>query len=1494
MTRPRISYFSAALVALASAAIGCKTNGGAAANDPADASVTFQSSIVTTPATWNSLYGSWPEARFDHGMVYDSDLKRIVVFGGRQADSGPHFGDLWEWDTTKGSWNQRTPGGCVAPARCPYDRSQPAMFYDPVRKKTVMFSGWQPGAGFYHPDQWEFDGAAQTWTERVNTTQPTARFGASVVWDSMRGRAVLFGGFDETTGRLNDTWEWDGSNWSSVTTTGTKPTPRHSAKMAFDASRGKTILYSGNTGSGLPTAGTWVDEVYEYDGVAGTWTKITASNINGYQYYYGYSSMAYDAGRSKIVLYYHQTYVWEYNPGTGTTGSWTDATPTPTKVDTSYPPQNQAGMVYDAGRQVLAVFGGRSYSRGLWELNGNGWTWTNRSAPANGPIQRQYPSMAFDSMRGKLMVFGGRSSVDSLFKQDIWEWSGTDATLTNRTTGGTKPDARYQAGMCYDSKRDRLWLFGGTGTATYDDLWYWTPSTREWTLVTVSGMRPTARYGTWMFYNAALDKMYLFGQNGGGYQNWEYDPALNTWKDRTVTSPPTGVSRSYYEVTFDSDRGKIVMLGGSGPNGYNTDIWEWDTTTYAWTQLMPATSSPIPDGRYYHAIAYDSIRRLIVLVGGYKSVTGFTGPSNDSWEWDANLLKWNETTPVGVKPAPRYNHVMAFNSVRGTTYLFGGTVNDDPTYGPGEFWEYIPNATARDNGAGCTTATASNCKSGNCVDGVCCAQTAAQCNGTCKSCNVPGSAGTCANVLPGSPDDTCPSDLACDSSQQCKALLGHACTSFSECASGQCTDGVCCNTACNGTCQVCNLAAKRGTCSPVPKDIEDPPTCVSDDVTPRACDGTGTCGAGKRAAGKPCTAGVQCQSTYCVDGFCCGSACNTACYTCGKAGSEGSCTYIAVGYPDHSATTPCDSPNQSCNGSGTCSTAKKPNGAACPGGASDCASNFCVDQVCCNNACLGTCMACDVAGNEGTCAFAAAGRQDLNATMPCMGANYCDGTGVCASGLKPNGSTCAAGTECGSTFCADGVCCEQSCTAACYTCATSGNGKCVGVIAGATDSNATTKCESPNYCTALHECTAGLKPNGATCVNDTDCGSAHCVDKVCCETACSGGSNTCRVCNSPTALGKCVYAAAGSDAHNECAGEMGCGGKCDGQGACAWAPATKSCRQAGCQTDLGQITKAATCDGAGKCPAELDMNKDCMGFGCFIDTGGQSVCKTDCRTDPECAIRRYCDIVSADSGVDGATVSSCPAQFILGHACSRDTQCLSGNCAIQLGQTVGVCCNTDCNHCGTCDSTGTCIPDPAGTKSPTCMDSQSDPTGKCGGVCDGHAHCMYPKSGTACGLCKTCDGVGLCNQMPQDDDACGTIECGGRDTMCMTYQDLTTNRCKSPGVCKKDNTADCTVFTNTCTGTGGAGGTGGGTGGGGATGSAGNPGGGRGGGSAGSTGTGSGGSSTTGTAGKDGGAGSGGGGGGGCGCALGGSQSASSLGALLVLASVMMRRRRRR
>jgi MYXO-CTERM domain-containing protein len=325
----------------------------------------------------------------------------------------------------------------------------------------------------------------------------------------------------------------------------------------------------------------------------------------------------------------------------------------------------------------------------------------------------------------------------------------------------------------------------------------------------------------------------------------------------------------------------------------------------------------------------------------------------------------------------------------------------------------------------------------------------------------------------------------------------------------------------------------------------------------------------------------------------------------------------------------------------------------------------------------------------------------------------------------------------------------------------------------------------------------------------------------------------------------------------DCKGELNCGGTCDGQGACTWAPQGRSCREAGCQADLGLITKLGSCDGAGNCAAMTD--KQCNGFGCYTDPVTGAQCKTDCATDPDCAIRRYCEM-----GSDGGTVSQCPPARPLGAMCERDTQCLSGTCARRVGQAMGVCCNINCSKCGTCDSTGTCRPDPAGTRNGDCQDSASDPTGMCGGMCDGNARCVYPAAGSTCGTCKTCNGSGLCNVKPDDDTTCGSIECDGLDTSCLNYNDLTTLRCASLGSCKAPNTvASCTDVSNLCTGGGGSGGSGGG---------------------------GRGGSSGT-DAGTD--AGGGGGGGGGC-CQVGGGPTPDGLVALLVFGLAFVSRRRRR
>jgi MYXO-CTERM domain-containing protein len=121
------------------------------------------------------------------------------------------------------------------------------------------------------------------------------------------------------------------------------------------------------------------------------------------------------------------------------------------------------------------------------------------------------------------------------------------------------------------------------------------------------------------------------------------------------------------------------------------------------------------------------------------------------------------------------------------------------------------------------------------------------------------------------------------------------------------------------------------------------------------------------------------------------------------------------------------------------------------------------------------------------------------------------------------------------------------------------------------------------------------------------------------------------------------------------------------------------------------------------------------------------------------------------------------------------------------------------------------VPTPAGTDPDgECIDSASDPGGKCGGLCDGHARCLYPAAGTSCGTCKACNGASLCNITPDDDDACGTIDCDQLDTSCLDYHDITSRRCGALGACKAANAvATCSDVTNMCTVDGGDGAAGG-------------------------------------------------------------------------------------
>jgi hypothetical protein len=150
-----------------------------------------------------------------------------------------------------------------------------------------------------------------------------------------------------------------------------------------------------------------------------------------------------------------------------------------------------------------------------------------------------------------------------------------------------------------------------------------------------------------------------------------------------------------------------------------------------------------------------------------------------------------------------------------------------------------------------------------------------------------------------------------------------------------------------------------------------------------------------------------------------------------------------------------------CDAAGGCN---RPIGSPCADSA-QCTSSFCVDSVCCANACEGPCRSCNQPNNDGVCLPYAQGTDPAG---ECSGAgtDTCNGVGACGpapGGPKMIGELCGAGTECMSTFCKDGVCCNEACDGQCRTCA---SGTCVNV----TRKPDPPECEGTMTCNAAARC----------------------------------------------------------------------------------------------------------------------------------------------------------------------------------------------------------------------------------------------------------------------------------------------------------------------------------------------------------------------------------------------------------------------------------------
>jgi hypothetical protein len=250
----------------------------------------YNSPYVLFDDTWAWRGNDWtpitpahnPSKRYAHAMVYDATRREVVLFGGALTNFGPIGNETWVWNGN--DWVAKNPG--------PGGRYCHAMAYDAARRLVVLFGGNENGdwTNGYRDETWVWDG--YNWTIKNPVHKPSPRVTHAIVYDAAQRQVVLFGGADsfEGTGLKNDTWVWDGNDWT-LKTPAHSPSARGGHGMVYDAVLKRVILFGGFDG-------TYSNETWSWDG--NDWSLLSPGAKPSPR---ASCAMAYDMARGQVVLF---------------------------------------------------------------------------------------------------------------------------------------------------------------------------------------------------------------------------------------------------------------------------------------------------------------------------------------------------------------------------------------------------------------------------------------------------------------------------------------------------------------------------------------------------------------------------------------------------------------------------------------------------------------------------------------------------------------------------------------------------------------------------------------------------------------------------------------------------------------------------------------------------------------------------------------------------------------------------------------------------------------------------------------------------------------------------------------------------------------------------------------------------------------------------------------------------------------------------------------
>ena len=306
---------------------------------------------ATVPATKDVVStltaGQWAQ------LFYHERLKQVILINGGPEKGKPADDplELWSWDGAR--WSL-----IAADINGPTWRNWAAVAYDPTRDVLIVHGGLQSASNRFD-ETWEWDGTQ--WTQ-FTLPGPGVREGSLMAYDAARSQTLLFGGAVDLEIK-GDTWAWDGVQWTLLSETG--PAPRFPGGMAFDPGRQELLVTSGHFAG---TSGSFIDygDLWAWNGFE--WRELT----------------------------------------------WTGESPGH---------RTHTVLVYDSQTENILLFGGgiQTFIGDIWSWNGTNWT----MIPTVDMPARSGHSVAYDEARDIFVFFGGVDRPAVPASSDTWEWDRT-------------------------------------------------------------------------------------------------------------------------------------------------------------------------------------------------------------------------------------------------------------------------------------------------------------------------------------------------------------------------------------------------------------------------------------------------------------------------------------------------------------------------------------------------------------------------------------------------------------------------------------------------------------------------------------------------------------------------------------------------------------------------------------------------------------------------------------------------------------------------------------------------------------------------------------------------------------------------------------------------------------------------------------------------------------------------------------------------------------